>query len=538
MDNDKYPLSQYDKDFIFKVGTVSNFKRRSNHFLRFPKEKEKKAIRIGTFGDSFTHGDEVKKTWSYPAQLQKMFEKKNPENIIEILNFGMSSHGLQQHFIVWKEYAIKYNIDYILLGPEGSQPNRDLAFTIPEQRLPYLRHPRGRYIVKTDGSLAFVNISGDTFFERYNNYYSLTPSWTVLSYDKYFFNLWRGMYFPSSMLQIQNPFYYTNLNIEEEVTSINKNLLNQIKKIYPRTTLFLTSNKKVYNLYKEENFLNINYLHLFPQTPLYYRRYHYSTLGYEIWAEVFFKVLTGHTDFSIKRFQCLTEKKEATAKSKNKIKSLKEVYLYHKGLKLAKLEIKNFKNLSFNRDKNFISFFNSSEHFINNLFFSVPFQLKTNKIFIKTAGRKFFLGSIFPLDEKNVFFGFQKDYISTFRIHSYGFPDSSYLTLNRNTIPQLSPVKKMYLYIDNYKIANLKLEKDREDLNIYRIIPKKQRSFFFVGQLKDSTLHKDLPDQINLSFKYIDNENKYVHSMVLGFPCVKKKEPIHINLPSFDFPNI
>ena len=144
------------------------------------------------------------------------------------------------------------------------------------------------------------------------------------------------------------------------------------------------------------------------------------------------------------------------------------------------------------------------------------------------------MGSIFPLDEKNIFFGFQKDYILTFARHAKGFPDFSYLLLDRLFSKYKNKgflqKKGIDLYIDNYKIADLKLEN-----SIYKLISSKRKALFFLGELKDSTQHKDLPDKINFSFKYTNSENKVIDSSVLGFPCVKKTRKIHVDLPNFDF---
>ena len=539
MDKNKYPLSQYDKEFVFKVGHVQNSNSRSNYFLQFPEKKGRGITRIGAFGDSFTYGAEVKKGWSYPALLNKIFNKHFPEKKVEILNFGMEGHGFQQHFLVWKEYAEKYNIDYVLLGPEGAQPDRDIAFTIPWASRSQLRHPRGRYILKEDGSLDFVNIKGDTFFERYKNYYTLWPSWMILKYDKLFLNLLKSVYFPFFDRQMQNPFYYSDLSAEEESIAINRILLREIEEKHRRKIMFLTSNKNTYNLYKEEKSLNLNHLSLFPQTPLYYRRYHYSALGNSAWAHVFFKALTGNTEFSMKVFQCLTKKKDIITKQMNKIESLKEVFLYYKDLKIAKLDSLKFNHSSLHKLKSFIAFFSSSEHFMNGILYSVPFQLDSeNKIFIKKDNEKLLLGSIFPIDEGNVFFGFQKDYILTVRHHPFGFPDASYLLLDRLFSEKLSAsnnMQKMELYIDNYKIANLEMENHKDELHTYKIISPTRKNFFFLGEFRDSIRHEDLPEKINLSFKYINSENEVTDSSVLGFPCVKKQKTIHIDLPNFDF---
>ena len=130
MNQNKFPLSQYSKEFLFKVGKVPHLKgKKANYFLDFPQKKKAKVIRIGTFGDSQTYGKEVQKGESYPEQLQDLFNQFSSDTKVEVLNFGVSGYGFQRNFLFWEEYAKKYNLDYILFGPFGFQPERDLSFT-------------------------------------------------------------------------------------------------------------------------------------------------------------------------------------------------------------------------------------------------------------------------------------------------------------------------------------------------------------------------------------------------------------------------
>ena len=240
MDESRFPLSQYNKEYLFKMGRVEDSRKRKNYFLQFSQNKKRGVIRIGTFGDSYTYGDDVDKGWSYPSQLQMIFDEYLPDKKIEVLNFGMGGHGLQQSFLIWKEYAKKYDVDYILLGPEGAQPDRDPSFTPPWNNKYYLKPPRGRYILTENNSLNFINIHGDSFLERYKNYYTLNPSWLILKYDKYFFDLWKRIYFPFLKIEFKNPFYYSDLHTEEEVAIINRILLKQMAKNHHKKILFFS----------------------------------------------------------------------------------------------------------------------------------------------------------------------------------------------------------------------------------------------------------------------------------------------------------
>ena len=534
MDKNVFPRSQYRKEFLFKIGRVEDSRKRVNYFLQFPTNKKEGIIRIGTFGDSYTYGDEVEKGWSYPTQLQMIFNERFSEKKVEVLNFGMGAHGLQQHFLVWQEYAKKYNIDYVLLGPSGAQPDRDPAFTPPWNNHYYLKPPRGRYILKKDDSLDFINIPGETFLERYKNYYTLTPAWTILKYDKYFFNLWKRIYFPHLKTKIQNPFYYTDLNTEEEVSIINSPLLREMAQNHHKKILFFTEDQTIYDLYKKDkDLLNLNHIFLFGTRPLYYRYGHYSTLGYELWAEVFFNALQGERNFSLKIFKCEKGKSKITpttpATKRNGITHLKNIFLYHKELQLAELSSFDMQNTNFKETKSLITFFNSSESFTTGMYSMIPFQLsEKSKVFIKTAKREILLGSVFPIDERNLVFGFQKHYILSNSIPTL-INLSDIFSNNTNEAPQ-----RAGLYIDDYKIANIKIDK-QEGFPIYKMILPEKSAFSFKGSLSHTIRHKDLPEEMQLYFRYITENDKTINSPVLNFSCIKKNKRIHINTLNLDF---
>lgn len=67
-------------------------------------------IRIATFGDSFTHGDQVEnhETWQY------YMERANPE--FQVLNFGVPGYGTDQAFLRYQSMGKKFNADVVLIG--------------------------------------------------------------------------------------------------------------------------------------------------------------------------------------------------------------------------------------------------------------------------------------------------------------------------------------------------------------------------------------------------------------------------------------
>lgn len=66
--------------------------------------------RITTFGDSFTHGDQVHnhETW------QSIMESKIKS--LEVINFGVGGYGLDQTYLRFLDDGIKYDSDIVLIG--------------------------------------------------------------------------------------------------------------------------------------------------------------------------------------------------------------------------------------------------------------------------------------------------------------------------------------------------------------------------------------------------------------------------------------
>lgn len=70
----------------------------------------KASLRIGTFGDSFTHGIDVKNedTW------QEIMMTSHPN--LEVLNFGVGGYGLDQAFLRYQQEGVAYRTHVVLIG--------------------------------------------------------------------------------------------------------------------------------------------------------------------------------------------------------------------------------------------------------------------------------------------------------------------------------------------------------------------------------------------------------------------------------------
>lgn len=110
-------------------------------------------IRIATFGDSFTHCDDVRnnETWQY------FMEQNNPE--FQVLNFGVGGYGTDQAYLRYQAIGKKFNADVVLIGfmpenikrhvnvyrafygSETSQPLVKPRFKVVDEKLTFIPNP-------------------------------------------------------------------------------------------------------------------------------------------------------------------------------------------------------------------------------------------------------------------------------------------------------------------------------------------------------------------------------------------------------------
>jgi hypothetical protein len=84
-------------------------------------EKRPGTLRILTFGDSFTFGDDVSddETWTY------YLEKLLPGS--EVINFGVHGYGHDQMLLYLQEEGIKYHPDIVILGFASTDMERNMC---------------------------------------------------------------------------------------------------------------------------------------------------------------------------------------------------------------------------------------------------------------------------------------------------------------------------------------------------------------------------------------------------------------------------
>jgi len=67
-------------------------------------------LRIETFGDSFTHGDEVDNSHTWQAYLEQLYPR------YQVMNFGVGGYGPDQSFLRYKNEGRQFHPDCVLIG--------------------------------------------------------------------------------------------------------------------------------------------------------------------------------------------------------------------------------------------------------------------------------------------------------------------------------------------------------------------------------------------------------------------------------------
>ena len=548
----------YPNELLMRTG--DNLKKpnsRINHFLNFPQKKGKGVIRIGTFGDSFTFGSEVHKEASYPYQLQTLLNSYFPSQKIEVLNFGMSGHGFQEQFLLWEKYAKLYKIDYILYGPYGLYPDRDLTFQKNwTYELTDSYFPRDRFILLGKNKINLIALKGFSPEKKYKNYYTLFPSFTALRYDRKPFQLWES-YLPFFRGKLTNPFYYSDLPEHIESKKINQTLLNKMKSVYNKKVLLLTSKKSFFENYQDiKTLYNLNLVNL-PYSRSLYRVFgHFSSLGNEIIAHIYLYALMGKTKFNLNTLSCkFNRKKDISVNSTENIhlNNVKKIFTGTKNIFLGEIRLNSSEHhwkkegASFFQAKseNIKSLIGFSDPSINDYglspYFPVPFDLSNKStVFIRFSnGERISLGQIKALDISGKFFNFYSNYANIKSdSDKYGHYYEVYflkenLTQNlKEKLEQLSN-KKTYLLIDDYVLGELLPGTYYEGESSLVLKPHSKNSFLVMGP-QHLVQERQLPSKSPLYIHYVMKDDRVLKSLIPDWSCRKEKYTYKLELPNFE----
>lgn len=141
-------------------------------------EKDSSTIRIGFFGDSFVHGDDLplNKTWIY--LLDSILQKNGHK--VELLNFGVGGYGMDQAYLRYLKDGKQFDIDHVVFGLQLENIRRNLnvfrpnyypssriklskpRFTLNEEDLQLINSPVNSLHANID------MVIGETAIERYD----------------------------------------------------------------------------------------------------------------------------------------------------------------------------------------------------------------------------------------------------------------------------------------------------------------------------------------------------------------------------------
>lgn len=93
--------------------------------------------RIGAFGPSFTHGDEVQGDETWQAQLEQL----RPE--VEAMNWGVGGYGTDQAFLRYQTQGAAYHPQIVIIGFEEDNLGRNV-----NRYRPYFRNTTGLPLTK------------------------------------------------------------------------------------------------------------------------------------------------------------------------------------------------------------------------------------------------------------------------------------------------------------------------------------------------------------------------------------------------------
>lgn len=113
-------------------------------------------VRIATFGDSFTAGDDVNDEEVWTSQLERVLQAAGMR--AEVLNFGTGGYGMDQAYLTWKHRGQQYQPDIVIFGfqPENLKRNVNVFRQLLDPSRYTLPFSKPRFVLDS-GQLALVN---------------------------------------------------------------------------------------------------------------------------------------------------------------------------------------------------------------------------------------------------------------------------------------------------------------------------------------------------------------------------------------------
>lgn len=103
-------------------------------------------LRVASFGDSFTHGDDVEVNGTWQVQLEELLPRS------EVLNFGVPAYGVDQAFLRYLARGREFQPDVVLIGFMSENIRRSLNVWRPFYRASYkFPFTKPRFVLNGDG---------------------------------------------------------------------------------------------------------------------------------------------------------------------------------------------------------------------------------------------------------------------------------------------------------------------------------------------------------------------------------------------------
>jgi hypothetical protein len=116
----------------------------------YPQHPTEDLVRVATFGDSFTHGDDVPYDETWQAQLGRATAN------LEVLNFGVGGYGLDQAYLRYEQDGAAFHSDLVFIGFLVGDIWRHITVFRPFSHPPTGMPLSKPVFVLSDGELALI----------------------------------------------------------------------------------------------------------------------------------------------------------------------------------------------------------------------------------------------------------------------------------------------------------------------------------------------------------------------------------------------
>lgn len=264
----------------------------ASSYIHFPREKTPGKIRIGFFGCSFTVGSETAQGHDFPSLLQRRLREQGRDDI-EVINFGVGSHGTHHAHLMWEYLGREYDLDYAVFLIFDFHVSRDSSFIFDGR---FYKPLRARYVLKGDG-LELIEVLGRNRLEAARIYYQIIPPLQYLRYDRLAPPALRSLVPVGRDLKF-NPFYYkSDMTAEDEILETYVRLFRDLS-ARVRHVVVITVDEFGSRLSEALDHSGIDFLK--SEAKKYSKQFlyqapegHRSALGNQVFADELFAFLTG-----------------------------------------------------------------------------------------------------------------------------------------------------------------------------------------------------------------------------------------------------